>query len=193
MRYIIAALFVVLALVLASGAHAQNVPDPRLDAAASSIAGHPVTVWCELDWASWLQMSQGQPDAQGFTRIGTPVVYVDPEVCVELHALLNGEDVGTYFAAEGLLTLAHESVHQRGITSESVADCTALTLVKSLAVKTFGIAAKVRQTYSVRVKRKGRFVRVRKHRLVTNPWLTRLYKDAVRWHKAKPAVYQGGC
>lgn len=181
---------VVILLALVSGtARAQNVPDPRLDAAASSIAGHPVTVWCELDWSAWLQMSQGQPDAQGFTRIGTPIVYVDPEVCVELHALLNGEDVGAYFAAEGLLTLAHESVHQRGITSESAADCTALSLVKSLAVKDLNVPAKVRQTYLRRVRRRW----VRKHRLVTNPWLSRLYKDAARWHEAKPAAYQGGC
>jgi hypothetical protein len=187
-------------LMLAGVARADNNSSPILDAAASYIAGHFVSVWCETDWPSWMQMTQQNQvsgAAGGFTNIGTPVIYMAPDICEELHALADNEDVGSFFAADAILTLAHESVHQRGIRDEAVTDCTALGLVKDLATTYFNIPRTVTQTYigyahkryaGVRMK-----VSVQRTRITSNPLLSRLQADAERWHKAKPTQYQGGC
>ena len=49
-------LMVALGLVLVSSALAANVPDPRLDAIAAKLAGHPVVVNCKSDDAAWADL-----------------------------------------------------------------------------------------------------------------------------------------
>jgi hypothetical protein len=191
---------VTLALVCAGTASAANQPDPRLDAAASLVAGHPISVYCENDWATWLANTSG-PGESGFTVIGTPVVYVDPQVCLTLQIMLHGDDAGSVYGSQALLTLAHESVHQRGITDEGVTDCTALPFVPQLATKFFGIPATVQQTVTatrtilVRIGSKSKRISVTytKEAIVPNPFLTTLATQAELWHRASPPEYQGGC
>ncbi|MDE2098614.1 MAG: hypothetical protein KGL39_15275 [Patescibacteria group bacterium] len=188
-----------LLLVTAGAAQASNSPDLTLDTAASYVAGHAVTVWCETDWAAWLSMEQqnGVSEAGGFTHIGTPVVYVAPDVCEELHALIDRRDVGSFFAADAVLTLAHEAVHQRGVADEGAADCAALSLVKDVATTFFGIPKTVPQRYIELATRRvaGKRVRVPtlKTRQIINPYLVQLQQDAQLWHDAKPAAYRGSC
>lgn len=196
--FLAAAIFAVLTLMIAS-ARAANNPSPVLDAAASYVAGHPVSVWCETSWSDWLTMTanNGVSEAGGFTRAETPVVYLAPDVCEELHALVGKEDVGSFFAADAILTLTHESVHQRGVMDEAVTDCTALGMVSQMATTFFSIPKTVVQQYvKLAYKRvAGKRVRVSSigTRYVANPFLARLVKDATRWHDAKPAQYHGSC
>jgi hypothetical protein len=105
------------------------------------------------------------------------------------------------WASSALLTLAHEAVHQRGVTDEGVTDCTALPLVPGLATKFFGIPATVEQTVTatktivVRIGKRSKRVRVSyaKTKSVPNPYLTKLEADAVRWHRLGGPAYQGNC
>lgn len=199
----------VVALAATSVAQAGNWPDKRLDAVATSVAGHPVSVWCESSWSDWIHtgdsIDEDWDPLQGFTYLSTPTIYLSPARCFTLHELVAGIDVGSLDASGAILTLAHESVHQRGITDEGVTDCTALPMVSSLAVDYFGIPASVRQPYVATVsKRVG--VRVGGHtvtrtlrthvvryRSVANPYLARLAAGAHAWHKSAPAEYQGTC
>lgn len=196
-------LFAVLATLLAAPASAAPAPDnATLDAAASWVAGHPVTVSCELDWPTFLSEAQahGLTGVGGFTTYlqdGSTVVYVAPDVCEQLLALDARKDVGTFFAADALLTLAHESVHQRGVADEGVADCTALSLVKDMAIRFFGIPATTTMSAVKQVWKRlnGRRVHVPTMytRTIANPFVARLQTDAELWHQAKPQPYQGGC
>lgn len=187
-------------LAIAPVAAAANNPSTQLDVIATSVAGKPVTVWCETSWPSWLNLAaqNGVTEAGGFTYIGgAPVVYVAPDVCVELHALADHEDVGAFFAAEALRILAHESVHQSGVSNEATTDCKAVSLVPTLATKFFGVPAKVTQRRIVLAWRRlaGRRVRVPtvQTRMVPNPYLARLKAAALKWHDAQPAQYHGDC
>jgi hypothetical protein len=190
-------------------AQAGNWADSRLDATASQIAGKPINVWCESSWSDWIHagdsVHENWDEVGGFTYLSEPTIYVAPDSCFTLHALLGRESVGTLYAAQAILVLAHEAVHQRGISDEGVTECTALPLVPSLAVSHFGIASTMRQTYattvwkSVRVKVGGTTVtrkvstRDVRSRVIPNPWLKQLAADAHRWHRTSPAEYQGNC
>lgn len=196
---------VVLALSCAGTAVSANNPNPRLDAAASFVAGHPVTVWCETSWASWLQMTGGVSDASGFTNPSqSSVVYVDPQVCLTFEMILAGsnvEDVGGSYTSQALLTLAHEAEHQKGLTDEGQTDCAALPLVPTLATQFFGVPKTITQTVtayrtiSVRVGKAKRRIRESYTKTVSapNPYVTQLATDAEGWHKLKPPAYQGSC
>lgn len=199
-------LMALVAMSSAAGALAGNAQDSRIDAIASSIAGHPVNVWCETDDVQWVGIESQFPpgfEADGFTFIDTPTVYLAPRICLNLHLMLdNGyAAAGPAWGALAIKVLIHEDVHQRGISDEAVTDCTALSEFQADAVKFFGVPATVSQTYAV-----GRYVlvkvgpktrRVRTKALVTqqvpNPALAELYAWAVAWHKAMPAAYQGTC
>lgn len=181
------------ALLIAPAAHADNSPHPVLDAVATAVAGKPVTVYCENSWYDWIMFFADQgidgSGINGFTSLSRPVVYVSPRQCETLHALINREDVGTYYAATALLTLVHEAVHQRGVADEGMADCTALPLVPQLAASHFTIPATVAAqrivttqeqqivtvdeqrvvTTSRRVRRNGKWVTVKESRVVTVP------------------------
>jgi hypothetical protein len=203
------AALVSVALAVPAAARAANWPDARLDQVAASVAGHPVDVWCEDSWADWIHAGDALAEdwtfVGGFTDPSVTTVYVSPRQCETLHALLDGEVVGTYYAASALLTLAHESVHQRGVTNEGEAECTALPLLEDIAVNHFGVPRTVSEPYQAKVVKtvvrrvNGERVAVRvtitvvRYRTVPNPWLARLTMDALRWHRSKPAEYQGNC
>jgi hypothetical protein len=199
----------VIALAVPATGAAENRPHPTLDAVATAVAGKPLTVHCETDWLVWIKAFESVGEngtfVNGFTNLEAAVVYVNPRQCETLHAMLNGWSVGTYYAASALLTLVHESVHQRGITDEGVTDCTALPLVPGIATSSFQIPATVSEQYLAPVKRQlvfrvngKRIVRTvttqgSRFRVVPNPWLSSLVADALAWHRAKPPEYQGGC
>lgn len=197
-------LCVVLALVLPRWAKAADARTPLLDAVATAVAGHATYAYCEDSLAEWVAI--GAANANGFTRPGvSPWVYLSPRQCETLRALANREDVGTYYASSALLTLVHESIHQRGgiyadptsAAVEGLTDCAAIPLVPGIAVSYFGVPATVTEAYTATVRRRvhRRLVTSTEVRLraVPNPWLTRLAVDVMRWHRSKPAAYQGTC
>lgn len=202
-------LLVALMGVGAGSAGAANLPNPVFDQIASEVAGKPVSVYCETDWFVWIKAFESigvnGGGINGFTNLSTPTVFVSPRQCETLWALHARENVGTYYAASAVFTLAHEAVHQRGITDEGVTDCTAMPLVAGIAVRYFGIAEFVTQTYlvpktikrTVVVGKKKKTITVRTMeqatRQVPNPWFEQFKADTLRWHKAKPAEYQGSC
>lgn len=184
-------------LAFAAPAAAGSWPDARLDQAASSVAGHPVFVYCEDDWVEWYNTFRVNQNVFGFTYLSRPVVFVNPRECLTLHALVNGADVGTFYASIALLTLVHESVHQRGISDEGITECTALPLVPGIATAYFGIPQTAPQEYTASVvKRVGRrrvTVQVVRTRQVPNPYLDRLAADTRAWHNILPDNYRAGC
>lgn len=188
---------VVLALALVGTASAANDPSPALDAAASAVAGKPVTVWCETDWSAWSNLTSQAgytPDgAEAFTYFDTPVVYASPGVCATLHLIRKALP---FTAADALLALAHEATHQSGVVDEGETDCAALRQVAATAVR-LGVPARV-TTYTTKLVRRrvhGRWrkVRVKVRHTAVNPLLGTLMRDAEYWHRLKPPAYQGGC
>jgi hypothetical protein len=193
----------------AAASKSSNWPLAQLDAASSAVAGHPVQVWCEGSWGDWIHLGDSVGvdfgTVFGFTNLDDPVIYINPDKCETLHALVSNYDVGTYHASIAILTLAHESVHQRGISDEGVTDCTALPLVPDLAVNYFGYPETVAQTKIVsytktvvkRVNGKRVTIKVRAQKAVkvtvANPELAWLAEDALAWHRSLPAEYQGTC
>jgi hypothetical protein len=208
----ITAILVALAagLVLAATATAGDSPMPQLDAFASEIAGKPVHVWCETDWAAWDQVAYGGLIGSavpghylgGFTDLAQPVVYINPAHCEAFQlALTIGPfgyyDVGLAYYANALLVLSHEAVHQRGISDEAQTECTALPLGIPMAIKHLGLPAVVKRTKVVKVRKKigKRFfvVPVTRTVSVANPDLARLQNWIALWHKTTPPQYQVGC
>ena len=195
------------ALLTASTASAANWPDRRLDAVASHIAGKPLDVHCEASWYEWINAGEEQAEdwglLAGFTVFSEPVVYIAPDLCDTLHALLElgPRGVGVYHAAAAVQTLVHEAVHQRGVADEGQTDCTALSLVDDVAVRNFGYKRTERVPYTVtttsRRKVNGRWVRrqnkVVRYRAVPSQTLKDFHAMAVAWHKAAPPEYQGTC
>lgn len=188
------------ALTLAATATAENLPNPLFDTVASEVAGKPVAVWCESSWDDWVAIGAGA--ANGFTYPDTATVFLSPRQCETLWALSMKDDVGSFYAASALLTLAHEAIHQRGVTDEGEADCLALPLLQAIAITHFGASLTVAQSYTYTTSRlvsvsKKKRVRVSStkvgSRQVPNPWLARIETDALRWHQSKPAEYQGTC
>lgn len=199
-RSLIIAALTAASLVAVPVATAADWHNNTLDQYASAVAGHATSVYCEDSWVEWYSFGANQ-GIFGFTNPRIPVVYVSPRQCETLQALAYHEDVGTYYAASAMLTLAHEGVHQRGVYDEGAADCTALPLLPGLATQFFGVPQTISEAYTkyiYKTKRIGkklvRSVKTRvAYRSVANPWLTRLSSDALRWHRAKPAQYQGNC
>lgn len=210
LRHLIVVVAVVLATATTATATPQaNWPEPKLDAVASQIAGKPVAVWCEDNWGDWIHagdsISEDWSYVNGFTFIDRPTVYLAPSVCETLHALVRlpgTGDVGLYHAALAIHVLVHEAVHQRGIANEGETDCTALALLRDVAVQHFGFTATERQAYTVTTTRrvkvgKRKFATVRntavRYREVESPRLVRLVEFGKAWHEAAPAEYQGTC
>lgn len=206
----------VAALALAGSAQGANQPHPTLDAIASEVAGYPASVWCETDETAWAGMSA--TGASGFVRRTAtghePVAYIGPSACTPLtEALRDSYAVSTVDLAHGLLTVLHESVHLRGVHDEGETDCTALALVKTYAVRSFGysewttVKRRVHRWVHVQrkvwVKRDGRrarvtrLVRVRVARTVKvrvpDVGLASLVAAAELEHLRKSPEYQGDC
>jgi hypothetical protein len=206
-RLITLALACTAALTTAGIASAGNWEDDRLDAAASQIAGKPLDVHCEDSWYEWINAGEEAGEdwsvLAGFTYVSEPVVYIAPDLCDTLHALLDlgPRGVGVYHAAAAVQTLVHEAVHQRGVTDEGDTDCTALTLVDDVAVRHFGYKRTERVPYTVttttRRKVGGRWVTSRsqavRYRQQPSQTLKDFHSMAVAWHKAAPPEYQGDC
>lgn len=171
--------------------------EPGLNAAASAVAGHAVIASCAATDAEWAQFETvpGFPfEVDGFTYASKDnVIYLSPRVCQTLTALedpLKRNEVGPYWAALAIKSLVHESVHQRGVLDEGVTDCTAVTLVSEVAVRSFGYPA-TSKVYVYTKTKAGTYRRTSK--TVPNPVLARLTFWASQWHRAMPAIYQGGC
>jgi hypothetical protein len=194
-------------LALVPAALGAESPHPSLDAIATSIAGKPVHVWCELNETEWDALAQRAGFGHGYLISGVtffdePVVYVSPQLCATLHTGLDsGDEVGPFWLSFAILTLAHESIHQRGVRDEGEADCTALTMVRDLAVNWFHYPKTVRvpslRTVYKTVVRKKMRIRVKTQQVVwkqvPNPRLESLYQWALRWHRNSGPAYQGGC
>jgi hypothetical protein len=194
LRPVTLAMLSTLAAVLAGTASASNAPDARLDQIATTVAGHPVSVWCETSWQDWVDVERqlpDSPDLYGFTSPSrSNVIFVQPTVCETLHVLLDNSyyDTGDYWTAIALHTLVHESLHQRGISDEGATDCAALSIDPSVD------SAFVSKTYTY-----TRWVRVRNRvvkRKITaaNPDFTRVIAWQHWFHNnAFPPQYRGGC
>jgi hypothetical protein len=195
------------ALLTAGTASAGNWKDNRLNAVASHIAGKPVDVHCEDSWYVWINSGEVQAEdwslLAGYTYLSEPVVYIAPDRCETLHALLEigPRGVGAYHAAGAVQTLVHEAVHQRGVTDEGETDCTALSLVDEVAVRHFGYKRTERVPYTVtttsRRKVDGRWIRTQskavRYRMVPSQALKDFHTMAVAWHEWAPPEYQGTC
>jgi hypothetical protein len=211
-RYVIyAALIGVIVYLAVTGtanaATKTNWADGRLDQIASSIAGHPVNVYCEDDWRVWIY--NGEYGVGGFTSLAGTTVWINPDECATLHYLVDGEDVGTLQASVAILYLTHESMHQRNRANpalgrnEAYTECLALKEFRSVAVNLFHVPALVNvQTYRTvtrwitrRIHRKTFRIRVSSVVSTTvtvpNPYLERLVRDAGRWDAGLPAAYHG--
>jgi len=201
MKVLFISVLACLTLALAGTASAANWPDPNLDRVATSIAGHPVTVWCEGSWADWIHAGDHFQDdwsyLEGFTYPNTTDmnVYVNPEICETLHALLAGGPrlVGPYHASIAIHTLIHESEHQYGILNEAQADCAALANFKSVATNYFGYPLYDTHTRLVRMKVKGVYTYRPQNYQTAGQQLADAYTMAWAWHKNAPAAYQGVC
>lgn len=201
---------VLTALTWAGFATAGNRPHPLLDQISTEVAGKPLTVWCEtneLDWGAY-ELRVGAV-LYGFTYLSQPVTYLSPATCNTLHfAITYGyKEVGIIYLANAVTTLVHEAVHQRGISDERVAECTALPLVMPVMEKYLGLTRTVPElqtrvvtfTRAVRRKVRGRWVtvRVKSQKVVTetvqvdNPAYGRAQAWVTAWHNSLPAQYQG--
>jgi hypothetical protein len=189
-------------------ANAANMPDPRIDVAATGIASKPIRAHCEGDEAVWANMAgEAFPGVNpfqiaGYTFLQTPVIYIAPRVCRPLHdALQHGvEEAGVSPLGLALSTLAHESVHQRGIVNEAVTECLARKEVRDLAVGFLRIPETApflkRVIVKKRIKVGGRWFTIKVPKLVTaqkpNPLLAKVLTWARVWSLSKPPAYQGG-
>lgn len=140
-------------LALAAPGSAQGfVRFPLFEQAATQVAGRPVEVRCAYadEWAA-----DSHPAANAYTRwpVGGSPMYVvlSPRSCFALILLAVAPNGGAAWAMNpwlgwpdaagaGLLTLAHESVHMRGVRDEHTAECDGLAAVPAAAT-TFGANA----------------------------------------------------
>jgi hypothetical protein len=202
---IIVVALVAVALACASAATAADWHSGRLDAVASSVAGHSVSVYCEDSRAEWVDVeramgldgdslagftwSPGEADPLGNSN----TVYIEPEACEPLHVYAAmgwgttraANDAGLFRLASAGLMLVHEAVHQRGIGDEAQTECTAFRLMPKLWTSQFGVKPYIRAWVKVR----KRMV----HRLVPNPTYMRLMTWTKADHAAQPAAYRTVC
>src|SRR5512146_512802 len=86
----------------------QSVPEPELDAVASTIAGQPVTVRC---WTEDGSDVDAQPDAWAYVYPEDPVVYLGPLPCAGARALAQDSFAPAWELGLGALSLTHEAYH----------------------------------------------------------------------------------
>jgi hypothetical protein len=198
--FLIGSIVVVLAMAVFAGkASAANWPDSSLDTAASSVAGHPVNVWCEASWADWIHAGDTAGEDWGlligFTDPSVPTIYLQPTVCETLHVLVKRgpEQVGPYWGSLAIHALVHESKHQAGYLDEGQTDCAALAVDDQVAVQFFGYKKTDRVTSWVKTRRHGRTVYAKKISTVPSRQLALFHAWDHAWHAASPPEYQGGC
>ena len=115
--------------VLAFGAQTATAGEhPKLDAVASYVAGHSVTVHC----AEWGDREMGS--ALGYVwSHDLSNVYLSAYACTAL------ADPSMPMFGSGLHILAHEAAHTRGIRDEGLAECWALVWTMDLARIFYGV------------------------------------------------------
>jgi hypothetical protein len=184
----------VAALVLAGRAAASPWGDPRLDDAATYVAGHDVHVVCETDPNAWVSSN-----VFGYTYAPsrTHSVWLSPSVCTSLARRLRRLPNPLASTAIALHVLTHEATHQRGgiyadcvdedLSCEGRTDCEALRHDEDVAVRFFGY----RRELPRRIRQGGW---VQPHGHVKNPTLVAIESYQRTFHReALPEQYQGGC
>lgn len=103
----------------------------RLASEAAIVAGRPVTIRCDEQYA----FTGAGSDTLGvaFPRAG--IAYLDQGVCRALHDLVADGEVDGERTIEALVVLAHEAVHLAGERREGVTECLALQATVPLAVR----------------------------------------------------------
>jgi hypothetical protein len=95
----------------------------RFTAEAARIAGKPVRVLCDEEYA----FTGTGSDAAGVAFIPRGVAYLEPTVCRSLFRIAFEHRVGGRDdAAFAITVLAHEATHLRGVSNEAEAECYAL-------------------------------------------------------------------
>jgi len=95
----------------------------RFTAEAATIAGHPVRVVCDQDYA----FTGVGSDAAGVAFIPRGLAYLEPQVCRSLYRVAFEKKLGARDdAAFAITVLAHEAVHLRGERNEAETECQAL-------------------------------------------------------------------
>ena len=114
---------------LADAERARTVS--RLASEASIVAGRPVTIRCDEQYA----FTGAGSDTLGIAFPRAGIAYLDQGVCRALHDLvLDGKDRGER-TGEAIVVLAHEAVHLRGERREGVTECLALQKGVRLGVR----------------------------------------------------------
>lgn len=208
MKYAFVVIACTVALIAVAGARAANWPDPRLDTAASQVAGHPVQVWCEDSVSYWVHVGDSIGvdfgTVQGFTVPSqSTTVYITPQICRTLHALLGSgpNEVGNYWGSLAVHVLVHEAEHQAGHVDEGETDCAALTQDDAIAVAFFGyhnydqiptlVDVPHKATFKGHVYRWKTTAIVMK--VVPSVQLQDFHDWDHAWHSVAPPAYQGGC
>jgi hypothetical protein len=142
------------ALPVIAGNAEQSRIEPRFGRVASRLAGKPIEVrcWSTGDWAR-LMREEGSythgklgPDTLGFAGIGGSRVNLGPTVCDGLADLAYDharpvDDAGQLMLAAAIVTLSHEPQHSKGIADEFVAECNAIQLANTTAIRLGATAA----------------------------------------------------
>ncbi|MDX6408830.1 MAG: hypothetical protein QOE13_1901 [Gaiellaceae bacterium] len=134
-------------LPVIAGESDQSRVEPRLGHVATALAGKPLEVrcWSESDWLHLMReersYTHGKLDAEtlGFAGIGGTRVNLGPAVCKGLvdlayERLRPTREAAQLMLASAVVTLSHEPQHSKGITEESVAECSAIQLADRTAV-----------------------------------------------------------
>ena len=121
--------------------------EPRFGRAASVLAGKRVRVrcWSREDWRKLVRRerlySGGVVTAKhlGFAVVGAQDVNLSPEICTGLVLLAYAEarpagGEQKVFVALSVGTLAHESIHSRGVNEESTTECFGMQATARTAV-----------------------------------------------------------
>jgi hypothetical protein len=188
------------ALALPAASTAADWHMPQLDQAASLVSGHATPVWCSDSEADWVYVQQvygggfrGYSDnLLGFTRPTIDAwVFINPRACLAFHLAYQAgiHDAGLYWLAGAMLTLIHESIHQRGVSDEAQTECAAITAFAGDATSVFGVPRFVTVKVLKRIHGRLRLV----PRQVPNPDLARLVAWAHVWHAMTPPAYRTVC
>lgn len=112
-----------------------------LEPAASFVAGKPVKVWCATSQYDWLRFltATGRTEANGSAVPGSAELKLSPVVCQNLRLKLARKAVRAAVLGPSLLTLVHESIHDRGTVDEGQTDCNAVHEMPRVAVKFFNV------------------------------------------------------
>jgi hypothetical protein len=105
-----------------SAAH-QAQAERRFTAESARIAGRPVTVQCDDEYA----FTGVGSDAAGVAFISRGLAFLQPSICRSLYRIAFEHQVGDRDdAAFAITVLAHEATHLRGIHNEAETECYAL-------------------------------------------------------------------